>query len=100
VEAAGDAGGGGAGDGGGFEFDFCLSNARVGNKDMGRNKAQNLGDVIDLLKSLPDDMFEGIRDTRPPEEREGLVEMFAVENKALDKELGKLARSRTKKKLP
>jgi hypothetical protein len=37
---------------------------------MAGKKAQNPGDVVDLLKSLPDDMFEGIRDMRPPEERE------------------------------
>ena len=59
-----------------------------------------LGDVVDLLQRIPEDVFEGIRDTRPPEEREGLVEMFAVENEALDEELRRLAHRRTEKKLP
>ena len=28
--------------------------------------------VIDAIRSMPEDMFEGIKDNRPPEEREGL----------------------------
>ena len=37
-----------------------------------REKPQNLGYIVDLLKQLPDEMFENIRDTRPPQKRKGL----------------------------
>lgn len=67
---------------------------------MAGNMKKNLGDVIDLWKRIPDGVFEGIHDTRLPEEREGLVEMFAVKDAAGDKDLRRLAGKRTKKKLP
>jgi hypothetical protein len=51
------------------------------------------------LKSISDGVFEGIHGTRLPEEREGLVEMFAIKDAAGGKELRKLAGQRTKKKL-
>lgn len=45
---------------------------RRGNEVVLREKPQNLGDVLDILQSIPEDVFEGIRDLRPPQEREGL----------------------------
>jgi antitoxin VapB len=45
---------------------------RRGNEVVLREKPQNLGYLVDLLKQLPDEMFEDIHDTRLPEEREGL----------------------------
>ena len=45
---------------------------RRGNEVVLREKPQNLGHLVDLLKQLPDEMFEDIHDTRLPEEREGL----------------------------
>jgi antitoxin VapB len=35
-------------------------------------KKKGLAEVLDILAAMPDDMFEDIKDTRPPEEREGL----------------------------
>lgn len=35
-------------------------------------KKEGLLDVLDLLTALPDDMFEGIKDERPPQRRKGL----------------------------
>lgn len=35
-------------------------------------KKQGLLDVLDLLAALPDDMFEEIKDKRPPQDRKGL----------------------------
>jgi antitoxin VapB len=45
---------------------------RRGNEVVLREKPRNLGDVMDILHSNPEDVFEGIRDLRPPQEREGL----------------------------
>lgn len=45
---------------------------RRGDEVILREKPRSLGEVVDLLKQLPDDMFVDIRDTRPPQEREGL----------------------------
>jgi antitoxin VapB len=45
---------------------------RRGNEVVLREKPRNLGDVMDILHSIPEDVFEGIRDLRPPQEREGL----------------------------
>jgi hypothetical protein len=45
-----------------------------------QRRSPGLGDVVDLLQRIPGDVFDGIRDTRPPEEREGLVEMFAIQD--------------------
>ena len=45
---------------------------RRGDEVVLREKPKNLGYLVDLLKQLPDEMFEDIHDTRLPEEREGL----------------------------
>jgi antitoxin VapB len=45
---------------------------RRGNEIVLREKPRNLGELVDLLRQLPDEMFEDIHDTRLPEEREGL----------------------------
>ena len=45
---------------------------RRGDEVVLREKPRNLGELVDLLRQLPDEMFEDIRDTRLPEEREGL----------------------------
>ena len=46
--------------------------SRRGDEVVLRERPQNLGDVIDILHRIPKDVFEGIRDERPPQEREGL----------------------------
>jgi antitoxin VapB len=33
---------------------------------------RGLVEVLDILASMPDDMFENIKDTRPPQKRKGL----------------------------
>jgi antitoxin VapB len=45
---------------------------RRGDEVVLREKPRNLGELVDLLRQLPDEMFEDIHDTRLPEEREGL----------------------------
>lgn len=35
-------------------------------------KKEGLLDVLDLLAALPEDMFDAIKDDRPPQERKGL----------------------------
>jgi virulence-associated protein VagC len=35
-------------------------------------KRKDLSHLIDLIQQLPEDMFDGIKDERRPEEREGL----------------------------
>jgi antitoxin VapB len=45
---------------------------RRGNEVVLRERSKNLSDVIDILQRIPEDVFEGIRDERPPQEREGL----------------------------
>ena len=45
---------------------------RRGDEVVLREKPKNLGYIVDLLKQLPDEMFEDIRDTRPPQKRKGL----------------------------
>jgi antitoxin VapB len=45
---------------------------RRGDEIVLREKPKNLGYIVDLLKQLPDEMFEDIRDTRPPQKRKGL----------------------------
>jgi virulence-associated protein VagC len=35
-------------------------------------KRKDLSHLIELIQQLPEDMFDGIKDERPPEEREGL----------------------------
>lgn len=35
-------------------------------------KPRGMERVLEILDQMPDDMFEGIRDERPPEHREGL----------------------------
>jgi antitoxin VapB len=45
---------------------------RRGDEVVLREKPRNLGDVMHILHSIPEDVFQGIRDLRPPQEREGL----------------------------
>jgi antitoxin VapB len=45
---------------------------RRGDEVVLREKPRNLGDVLEILQSIPEDVFEGIRDPRRPQEREGL----------------------------
>jgi len=48
---------------------------RRGDEIVLREKPQKklgLVEVLDILVSMPDGMFENIKDERPPEEREGL----------------------------
>ena len=45
---------------------------RRGDEVVLREKPKNLGYLVDLLRQLPDEMFEDIHDTRLAEEREGL----------------------------
>jgi antitoxin VapB len=35
-------------------------------------KKEGLLEVLDLLAALPEDMFEGIKDDRPPQKRKGM----------------------------
>ena len=46
--------------------------SRRGDEVVLRERPQNLGYIVDLLQQIPEDVFENIRDTRPPQEREGL----------------------------
>jgi hypothetical protein len=64
---------------------------------MARKKQRNLGELVDLLQQLPAEVFEDIRDTRPPQKREGLVPMFGNKER-LDKELHRLTKKRMKAK--
>jgi antitoxin VapB len=45
---------------------------RRGDEVVLRERPQNLGYIVDLLKQLPAEMFEDIRDTRPPQRRKNL----------------------------
>lgn len=45
---------------------------RRGDEVVLREKPRTLGDLVDVLKQLPDEMFEDIHDTRLPEDRDGL----------------------------
>jgi antitoxin VapB len=45
---------------------------RRGDELVLREKPQNMERALELLMALPEDMFEGIRDVRPPQERDGL----------------------------
>jgi antitoxin VapB len=45
---------------------------RRGEEIVLREKARGMERALELLLALPEDVFEGIRDERPPEEREGL----------------------------
>ena len=45
---------------------------RRGDEIVLRETPKNLGYIVDLLKELPDEMFENIRDARPPQKRKGL----------------------------
>jgi antitoxin VapB len=46
--------------------------SRRGDEVVLRERPQNLGYIVDLLRQIPEDVFENIRDPRPPQEREGL----------------------------
>ena len=41
-------------------------------REKPQKKKKGLVEVLDILAAMPDDVFENIKDTRPPEEREGL----------------------------
>ena len=45
---------------------------RRGEEVVLREKGRGMERALELLMALPEDVFEGIRDERPPEEREGL----------------------------
>jgi antitoxin VapB len=45
---------------------------RRGDELVLREKAQGLARAFQLITELPEDMFEDIKDERPPQEREGL----------------------------
>lgn len=45
---------------------------RRGDEVVLREKRRTLSDAFDGLTELPDDMWDSIRDQRPPEKREGL----------------------------
>lgn len=49
-----------------------LEISRRGNEIVLREPAKGLRRAFDLLAAMPDDMADGIRDARPPQEREGL----------------------------
>jgi antitoxin VapB len=57
------------------EFRFCSKEVEIirrGDEIVLREKPKNLGYIVDLLQQLPDEMFENIRDIRPPQKRKGL----------------------------
>jgi antitoxin VapB len=45
--------------------------SRRGDEVVLRERPENLGDVMEILHRIREDVFEGIRDDRPPQEREG-----------------------------
>jgi antitoxin VapB len=45
---------------------------RRGDEVVLRERPKNLGYIVDLLQQIPEDVFENIRDLRPPQEREEL----------------------------
>jgi antitoxin VapB len=45
---------------------------RRGDEVILREKPRGMERIVEIIQSLPEDMFEGIRDERPPQEREGL----------------------------
>ena len=57
--------------------DFRLKSGEVeifrrGEEIVLREKARGMARAFDLIMELPEDMFEDIKDERPPQEREGL----------------------------
>ena len=46
--------------------------SRDGDKLVLSPKRKTMSDFLELLYSLPDDMFENIKDARPPQQRDGL----------------------------
>jgi antitoxin VapB len=45
---------------------------RRGDEVVLRERPENLGYIVDLIQQIPEDVFENIRDLRPPQGREGL----------------------------
>jgi antitoxin VapB len=45
---------------------------RRGDEVVLRERPRGMERAIELLMALPDEMFEGIREERPPQDREGL----------------------------
>jgi antitoxin VapB len=45
---------------------------RRGDEVVLREKPRGMERIVEIIRSLPEDMFEGIRDERPPQERDGL----------------------------
>jgi len=37
-----------------------------------QKKYKGLAEVLDIIAAMPEDMFEGIKDDRPPQKRKGL----------------------------
>jgi antitoxin VapB len=49
-----------------------LEISRRGDEIVLREKSKGLGRVVEILQSLPDDMFRGGRKDPPPQKRKGL----------------------------
>jgi len=41
-------------------------------RDSPKKKRRGMAQIFDVLDEMPEDVFDGIKDTRPPQEREGL----------------------------
>lgn len=57
------------------EFRFSSDEVEIfrrGEEIVLLEKPRGMERILDILAEMPDDAFEGIRDERPPEEREGL----------------------------
>lgn len=57
------------------EFRFDSSEVEIfrrGKEVVLREKSRGMENALDVLRALPDDMFESIRDERPPQKRDGL----------------------------
>lgn len=57
------------------EFRFATSEVEIfrrGEEIVLRERPEGMQRFIDILMSIPEDVFENIRDERPPEDRKGL----------------------------
>lgn len=55
------------------DFRFAASEVEIfrrGDEIVLRERAKGMASALDILKSLPDDMFDDIRDERPPQVRD------------------------------
>ena len=41
-------------------------------RDIPKRKRRGMAQIFDILDEMPEDVFDGIKDERPPQEREGL----------------------------